>query len=91
MIRPPPASGCKPSPAGASREAAVQAYVSRISYSSPELAAPWAETLTDQNQRNNQIENVARHWLQADRPAAEAWLAKVNLPDDRKQRLLSRP
>ncbi len=78
-------------PAGASREAAAQAYVGRVAYSSPELAAPWAETLTDQNLRNSQIENVARHWLENDRPAAEAWLAKVNLPEDRKQRLLKRP
>ena len=37
------------------------------------------------------MENIARHWLDTDRPAAEAWLAKVNLPDDRKQRLLKRP
>ena len=54
-------------PAGASREAAVQAYVSHLSYSSPELAAPWAETLTDPNTRNNQVENIARRWLEADR------------------------
>ena len=78
-------------PAGATREAAVQAYVSDLAYSSPELAAPWAETLTDENTRFNQIENVARAWLQADRPSAEAWLAKVNLPDDRKQRLMKQP
>ena len=38
--------------------------------------------------RDNLIENVARRWLQTDRPAAAAWLATVNLPDDRKQRLL---
>ncbi len=78
-------------PAGASREAAVQAYVSHLAHSSPDLAAPWAETLTDPNTRFNQIENIARNWLAADRPAAEAWLANVNLPDDRKQRLLKRP
>ena len=35
------------------------------------------------------IENIARSWLQTDRPAAEAWLAKINLPDDRKQLLLN--
>ena len=36
-------------------------------------------------------DRLGRAWLQADRPAAEAWLAKVNLPDDRKQRLLKQP
>ena len=77
--------------AGATREASIQAYVSRIAHSSPDIAAPWAEALADPNQRNSQIENVARQWLQTDRPAAEAWLAKLNLPDDLKKRLLSRP
>ena len=73
------------------REAAVQSYVNSIAHSSPDVAAPWAETLTDPNQRNSQIENVARQWLQTDRAAAEAWLAKLNLPDDLKKRVLSRP
>jgi hypothetical protein len=37
------------------------------------------------------VESVARRWLETDRAAAAAWLAKVNLPDDIKQRLLIRP
>jgi squalene cyclase len=78
-------------PAGATREAAVRSYVDCIASSSPELAARLAETLTDSNQRNSQIENVARQWLESDRPAAEAWLAKVNLPEDQKKELLKRP
>jgi hypothetical protein len=57
----------------------------------PDLAAPWAETLTDDNTRFDQMENIARRWFDTDRAAAEAWLAKVSLPDDRKQRLLKRP
>jgi hypothetical protein len=80
-----------PLPLGASREAAVQACVNDLAYSSPELAAPWAETIGDENMRYGQIENIARHWLEIDRPTAEAWLTKVSLPDDRKQRLLKRP
>ena len=91
MIRPPPASGCRPSPPAPRAKPPSRPTSANSAYSSPELAAPWAETLTDQNNRNSQIENVARHWLQTDRPAAEAWLAKVNLPDDRKQQLLSHP
>jgi hypothetical protein len=65
--------------------------VSSIAHASPDLAAPWAESLTDPNQRNSHIENVARQWLQTDRPAAEAWLARLTLPDELKKRLLSRP
>ncbi len=66
----------------------MQAYVNSLAYSSPELAAPWAATLGNEAIRDNSIENVARRWLQSDRPAATAWLATVNLPDDRMQRLL---
>ena len=75
-------------PAGRSREAAVQSYVSQISYQSPELAAPWADRISDLNMRNSQIENIARRWLDMDRSAAEAWLAKVSLPEERKAALL---
>ena len=91
MIRAPPPSGCKLSPPAPRAKPPPRPTSASLAYSSPELAAPWAETLTDQNIRNSQIENVARHWLENDRSAAEAWLAKVNLPDDRKQRLLKRP
>jgi hypothetical protein len=78
-------------PAGATREAAVLSYVECIVSSSPELAAPWVETLTDPIRRNSQIEYVAGQWLQLDRPAAETWLNKVNLPEDQKKELLKRP
>ena len=76
-------------PAGASREAAVTAYVSQLANPLPELAAAWAETLTDETARLAQLESVARSWLEADRAAAEAWLAKVNLPAERKKELLA--
>jgi hypothetical protein len=69
---------------------AVSSFVSHLSYQSPEIAAPWAETLSDDNQRVNQMENIARRWLETDRASAEAWLARVNLPEERKKRLLSR-
>lgn len=39
---------------------------------------------------NNAIVNVARNWLRTDPKAAEAWLAKTSLPDDRKHKLLKK-
>ena len=78
-------------PAGPARDSGVTAYVNKLANSAPALAAPLAETLTDETARNDQVEKLARRWLQTDRPAAEAWLAKVTLPDDRKQRLLQSP
>ena len=52
------------------------------------LAAPWTETISEPNQRNSMIENVSRQWLNTDPAAAQAWLAKTPLPEDRKQQLL---
>jgi hypothetical protein len=63
----------------------------QLGFSSPELAAPWVESISDQNQRFSQIENLAHQWLETDRASAEAWLAKVSLPPDRRERLLAKP
>jgi hypothetical protein len=41
--------------------------------------------------RENASRDLISYWAANDPTAAEAWLAKVNLPDDRKERLLSRP
>ena len=49
------------------------------------------EAIADEANRFNQIESVARQWLESDRTAALAWLARVNLPEDRKKGLLNRP
>ena len=62
-------------PADKSRERAAQSYVSQLSYEYPEMAAPWVNAISDPNQRNFAIENVARQWLQADSKAAATWLA----------------
>ena len=66
----------------------LQSFVSQISWQFPDLAAPLALQISDPNQRNSAIENVARQWLQVDPKSAEAWLGQTPLPDDRKARLL---
>ena len=53
------------------------------------MAAPWTETLTDPNQRNNAIENVARNWLRTDPAAATKWLNATSLPQEQKQQLFN--
>jgi ABC-type proline/glycine betaine transport system substrate-binding protein len=75
-------------PAGKSRESAISSFVSRLSYSAPDVAAPWANAIADDNQRYNQIENVARNWLRSDPQSAKAWLAGTSLPEERKVRIL---
>jgi hypothetical protein len=75
-------------PADKAQERAIQSFVNQISWQFPDIAAPFADKISDLNQRNSAIENVARQWLQVDRKSAEDWLAQTQLPDDRKQRLL---
>jgi hypothetical protein len=67
----------------------VQSYVNNVANQYPDIAAPFAEAMTDPNQRNNAIQNVARNWLRTDPTAATAWLATTTLPDQQKQNLLN--
>ena len=76
-------------PDDAAKQSAVNSYISNLSYQSPDLAAPWTETLTDVNQRNSAIENVARTWLNTDPVAAKTWLNSTSLPPEQKQQLLN--
>ena len=66
----------------------VQNFANSIAYQYPELAAPWAEALTEETARNSALENVAQQWLRTDSTSARAWIDKTSLPDDVKQRLL---
>ena len=76
-------------PAGAGRDRAVQAVVGSLSMQNPALAASWIPSLAEPQQRNLAIEHLARAWLDADRRAAEAWLAQTSLPEERKRQLLA--
>lgn len=62
-----------------------------MSWSSPELAAPWVEQISDENQRTGQMQTLAQNWLRNDRQAAEAWIAKASFTEDQKKRLLKIP
>jgi hypothetical protein len=66
----------------------VQNYVNNISYQYPEMAAPWAEAMTDPQQRDQAMQNVPRQWMRTDSTSAKAWITKSSLPDDVKQRLM---
>jgi hypothetical protein len=75
-------------PAGKARDRAVQTYVSQVSWQSPEYAAPWVSQLADEHQRYSSVMNVARNWMEFDRPAAEKWVAGLDLPEEKKKQLL---
>ena len=63
-------------------------YIGSVSSDAPEQAAKWTSTISNAQQRNNAIENLARQWLNVDRAAATAWLAQSGLSPDRQQALL---
>jgi hypothetical protein len=76
-------------PAGKPREAAVQSLVSSLQYADPKAAAQWAEAVSDPSQRNQLMEQAAKHWLEND-PAAKVWIVNSSLSQDAKNRLLLR-
>ncbi len=64
-------------------------YVNNLAWQYPKIAAPFAEALTNPNQRNNAIQTIASDWLRIDPAAAAKWLANTSLPDPQKQNLLN--
>jgi hypothetical protein len=74
----------------ADADVAIQAFVLRSAREDAPLAASWARQIGDATLRYFAIEAVARAWLQVNRPALEAWLARTDLPEARVNRLLAR-
>lgn len=74
-------------PPSAEREAAAVAYVLGALTYDPPFAAEMATSIADETMRGNAIANVALRWIHADPAAAEAWLARITVPEITKQRL----
>jgi DNA-binding transcriptional regulator YbjK len=70
------------------RDAAIASYINYVAATSPERAVSWVETFSDSSSRLASIATIAQQWLQSDRPAAEAWIQKLNLPDESKAQVL---
>ena len=67
----------------------MQTYVNNTSGQYPDMAAPFAAALTDETQRNNAIQNVARQWLRTDPTPATTWLQSTSLPENLMANLLN--
>lgn len=74
--------------AGPGRDSAIGAYVGKVAISSPEVALEWAEEIVQERARDHQLESVAANWLRTDAGAARAWIAKAQLSEETKGRLL---
>ncbi|MDP3070203.1 MAG: hypothetical protein Q8N18_07940 [Opitutaceae bacterium] len=79
---------CNHLPAG-ERDGAVYAGAGGLIETKPELAVGWATAIQDESRRVQQTERAARHWLETDRAAAEAWIRQSVLPPETKLRLLA--
>lgn len=65
-------------PADSAHAQAVEAYVSKIADTHPELAARWVTSIGDERKRNQQIKNIVGNWLRTDPDSAQAWLRQVS-------------
>jgi hypothetical protein len=75
-------------PEGKSRESAIQTYIGQLSWQSPEYAAPFVSTIADENQRYSSAQNIARNYIRNDEASAIKWINSLELPADKKERLL---
>ncbi len=66
--------------------------IERYTYDSlrldPASSMPWAETITDPERRFNMMNRVAEEWGRRDPRALAGYVQNVNLPADKKERLL---
>jgi hypothetical protein len=68
-------------------EPAISIYARLLGRDDPEQALALLSRLTDDELRIRVTTVVARKWAARDRAAADAWLAKADLPDDVKARV----
>ncbi len=74
---------------GPIRDAAVAAFVSSARWTDREAAVVWSLDITDPGKRREVAMQQSRYWLNADRKAAEKWIAaSESLPAEWKAELL---
>jgi RNA polymerase sigma factor (sigma-70 family) len=82
------ANWLKQLPDGPTRDQAAQSFVGWAAFVQPELAASWVSAFKGESERNQQIENIARKWLERDPEAARKWLQTTSLPEEMKNQLI---
>lgn len=77
-------------PAGAAKDASLIPLARKIAQEDPEAALTWVAGISDQNQRLQQVESIARDWLRQSPSDARHWISSSKLPDDLRNRLLKK-
>lgn len=73
--------------AGSSRDAAIAPLVSQIQGSDPAMAFTWASSISDENDRLNQLKDTLGSWRKSDLKAARAAFDAANLTDKERESL----
>jgi hypothetical protein len=76
-------------PPGPTRDFALKSYVESTAYWSPDKAAGMVGMINDQGRREETMEITMRLWSEVDPDSARTWLAKLNVPDNLRDRLQS--
>ncbi len=76
-------------PKSPSRDVAVNTYSRVLNGEAPALAFQWAKTISDAAMRNEQLQHVARTWLQKEPTVARTEILKSDLPANLKTSLLA--
>jgi hypothetical protein len=50
----------------------------------------WANTITDENRRNQTSFRLVREWMNREPESARAWVTTSQLPPEMKERLMNR-
>ncbi len=74
--------------AGSSRDAAIQPLVYQVRNTDPETAFSWAASISDENERFNQLRQTLSSWRGSDIDAARAALDAADLSPTEREKLL---
>lgn len=73
--------------AGSSRDAAIEPLVEQVRGSDPGMAFTWAASISDENDRLNQLRSTLGAWRKSDQQAARAAFEAANLTDSERKSL----
>jgi len=77
-------------PNDAEKQAAINTYLSQLTYEFPNYAATVVEGMTDESQRHGFIGRIFQVWKRSDPGAAEQWLGTTSLPKEQIRGMLGK-
>jgi hypothetical protein len=76
-------------PPSAALDPAVTGFVKSVMKDNPSGAMAWANTVSDEKQRNSLLTQVGKQWIKSDMEAALAFVNQSTLPDSVKKAILA--